>query len=355
MIRPIHGGNLDWAVTVANCPISQIIDFSASINPLGPPQSAIEAINQGLSQLTNYPDPSYSKFKQAIALHHNISPQWVLPSNGAAELLTWVAWEIKETNLQGVLIPSPCFADYKRALNTFNIQPSFYKLSTLEEGSLHFDSEKWAILINNPHNPTGKLWTREMLESYLHRFALVIIDEAFMDFVLPEEDESLLHFVEKYENLIILRSLTKFYSLPALRIGYGVTTADRVARWQSWRDPWSVNTLAVVAGCAVLDDREFVQKTWQWLPKARQELFEGLNKISGLEVFPSSVNFLLVKTAVPSPDLQAMLLKNDHILIRDCISFPELGGDYFRVAVKSVSDNLKLVKAIERIFTNFND
>ena len=352
MIRPIHGGNLDWAVTVANCPISQIIDFSASINPLGPPQSAIEAINQGLSQLTNYPDPSYSKFKQAIALHHNISPQWVLPSNGAAELLTWVAWEIKETNLQGVLIPSPCFADYKRALNTFNIQPSFYKLSTLEEDSLHFDSEKWAILINNPHNPTGKLWTREMLESYLHRFALVIIDEAFMDFVLPEEDESLLHFVEKYENLIILRSLTKFYSLPALRIGYGVTTADRVARWQSWRDPWSVNSLAAAAAIAALADHDFQQQTWDWLVPARSQLIKGLSEIPQLQVLPSAVNFLLVKSEISVTYLQQQLLKKSQILIRDCLSFPELGDNYFRIAIRTVPENKELVESLKWVMSN---
>ena len=331
---------------MVNCPISEITDFSASINPLGPPDNAIEAINQGLSQLSNYPDPRYSKFKQIIANHHHLSSEWILPSNGAAELLTWVAWEAH--NLEGVLLPSPCFADYKRALATFNIKTHFYDLSALAEGLDLPESNKWGLLINNPHNPTGKLWTKEILQQYLDRFALVIIDEAFMDFLPPDQDESLIELIDRYDNLVILRSLTKFYSLPALRIGYGITHPDRIKRWHLWRDPWSVNTLAVLAGCASLQDDHFAKKTWQWLPIVRQKLFDGLSKIAGLEVFPSQANFLLVKTEMSAVDIQLKLLKNDRILIRDCVSFPELGEDYFRVAVKTEADNQRLINQIDR-------
>ena len=176
LTRPIHGGNLDWAVSHVNCPLKDIVDFSASINPLGPPPSAIAAINSGISQLKHYPNPDYPFFREVIADKHQLTSDWVLPTNGAAELFTWIAWEAH--NLQAVLLPAPCFADYKRALSTFKVNFTSYSLSSLEQGLEIKEKDKLALLINNPHNPTGKLWSRQTLQSYLNDFALVIVDEA---------------------------------------------------------------------------------------------------------------------------------------------------------------------------------
>ena len=346
--RPTHGGNLEWAANLVNCPPSAIIDFSASINPLGPPKSAMKAIYQGLSQLKNYPNPNYPQFCELIAQRHQLTPKWVLPSNGAAELLTWVAWEVNA--LKGVLLPAPCFADYKRALATFNVDFISYSLEALEKRFTLADKQKLALLINNPHNPTGKLWTKETLIPHLDDFALVILDEAFMDFLPPNDQESLIEMVENYDNLVILRSLTKFYSLPGLRIGYGISNPARIERWQTWRDPWSVNILAALAGCAVLQDQNFEKLTWQWLANAKQKLFQQLTGIKQLEVFPSSANFLLIKSQIPACDLQLKLLQQERILIRDCLSFLELGDRYFRIAIKQEEENEKLSNAISRIY-----
>ena len=349
MLRPIHGGNLDWAAKQAGCPTDEIIDFSASINPLGPPQSAIEAINQGLGNLKHYPNPDYTQLREAIAQYHHLNGDLILPANGAAELLTWFAWEAHD--LQGVLLPSPCFADYKRALTTFNVPWVSYSLDALTTGLTVKNSHQWGLLINNPHNPTGKLWSQKTLMPYLDNFALVIIDEAFMDFFPDNDQESLLKMVRDYDNLLVIRSLTKFYSLPGLRIGYGISSPDRIKKWRSWRDPWSVNTLAIIAGCACLEDKSFGQKTWQWLPLARKKLHSQLSQISQLQVFPSQANFLLVKSQIPSPKLQLQLLQENCLLIRDCVSFPELGDKYFRVAVKMQPENQKLSNAITLIYS----
>lgn len=350
MTRPTHGGNLDWAVTLINCSNSAVLDFSASINPLGPPQSTIEAIIKGIKELTHYPNPDYPQFRQAIGQHHQINPDWVLPSNGAAELLTWIAWEAH--NLDGVLLPSPCFADYKRALNTFNIPFQSYSLEDLTRG---LNPEKnFALLVNNPHNPTGKLWAKNTLIPYLQQFPLVVIDEAFMDFLPPDEQESLIDLITDYDNLIIVRSITKFYSLPALRIGYGITHPDRIKKWQQWRDPWSVNSLASLAGIEALKDTEFQQKTWQWLKPTREKLRDDLAQIKGLKPLPSCANFILVETSIPSPQLQLELLQREQILIRDCLSFPELGEKYFRVAVRTQEENQRLTNAIAQIYQEIN-
>jgi L-threonine-O-3-phosphate decarboxylase len=351
LIRPTHGGNLDWAVTLINCSTSAVLDFSASINPLGPPSSTIEAIIKGIKELVHYPNPDYPQFRQAIGQHHHISPDWVLPSNGAAELLTWIAWEAH--NLHGVLLPSPCFADYKRALNTFNIPFQSYDLEDLTTG-LKQPTNNVALLVNNPHNPTGKLWDKNTLIPYLKEFPLVVIDEAFMDFLPPNDQESLIDLIADYDNLIIIRSITKFYSLPALRIGYGITHPDRIKKWQQWRDPWSVNSLASLAGIEALKDTEFQQQTWQWLKPSREKLKDDLAQIKGLKPLPSSANFILVETSIPSPQLQLELLKREQILIRDCVSFPELGEKYFRVAVKTQEENQKLTNAIAQIYQEIN-
>lgn len=210
---------------------------------------------------------------------------------------------------------------------------------------------KCGLLLNNPHNPTGQLWQSSEILPYLEQFALVVVDEAFMDFLPPAAEQSLIPWVQKYPNLVILRSLTKFYSLPGLRLGYAIAHPDRLRCWHSRRDPWAVNTLAVAAAIAVLQDTQFQQQTWAWLPPTRLQLERGLSEISGLQPLPSTANFLLVESEQPSSALQQQLLKHERILIRDCLSFSELGDRYFRVAVRSTSENERLIKALWQITT----
>ena len=341
-MRPTHGGNLDWAVTIANCPVSSLLDFSASINPWGPPSSAIAILQEGIKQLNHYPSPDYRRFRQALADHHNLDIDYILPGNGAAELLTWAGWE--SFNLDSVYLPSPCFSDYHRAFKTFAVEIQSYSLSRL--GKAIGRGQNSGLLINNPHNPTGKLWLSTQLKSYLDQFALVIIDEAFMDFLPPDEQQSLISLVTEFDNLIVLRSLTKFYSLPGLRLGYVVTNPERIKRWQKWRDPWTVNTLAALVGEVVVQDTEFQQQTWNWLKPTRARLQEQLRVFAQFEPLPSSANFLLVETEIPSSQLQLDLLQEEQIFIRDCLSFPELGDRYFRVAVRTAKENDRLIKAL---------
>jgi histidinol-phosphate/aromatic aminotransferase/cobyric acid decarboxylase-like protein len=156
----------------------------------------------------------------------------------------------------------------------------------------------------------------------------------------------LIPLVRDYPNLVILRSLTKFYSLPGLRIGYAIAHPERIQRWQQWRDPWSVNSLAALAGEAVIQDRAFQQQTWDWLFPARRQLFQGLAALPGLQPLVGAANFLLVRTQYPSSQLQADLLKHHHLLIRDCLSFPELGERYFRLAVRTPGDNQRLLDGL---------
>ncbi|WP_227789437.1 aminotransferase class I/II-fold pyridoxal phosphate-dependent enzyme, partial [Nodularia sp. LEGE 04288] len=210
-------------------------------------------------------------------------------------------------------------------------------------------SASCGLLLNNPHNPTGRLFSREAILPYLEQYALVVVDEAFMDFVPPDEEQSLMGVVQEYANLVVLRSLTKFYSLPGLRLGYAIAHPDRLSLWQSWRDPWPVNTLAAAAAVAAIQDQEFQQLTWKWLAPARNQLFQGLALIPGLQPLEGAANFLLVRSQKSTLQLQKKLLQHHQILIRDCVSFKELGDRFFRVAVRSESDNQRLLTALSSV------
>ncbi|MGB3205863.1 MAG: threonine-phosphate decarboxylase CobD [Crinalium sp.] len=365
MNRPVHGGNLAWAAALAGCSPSLIVDFSASINPLGPPPSALAAIRSHLTALAAYPNPDYYPLRAALSQVHQLSPDWVLPGNGSAELLTWAGWELSKLDVTALV--TPAFGDYWRSLKTFdtnviecpladfasfsgkNLGGEILDLSLISQKLKSLNPSRSGLLLNNPHNPTGQLFSKEAILPYLEEFAMVVVDEAFMDFLLPQKQQSLISLVEDYPNLVILRSLTKFYSLPGLRLGYAIAHPDRLQRWQNWRDPWPVNTLAAAAGEAVLQDTDFQRQTWEWLEPTRQELFEGLAKLPGLQPYKGAANFLLVRTEKPSSQVQKQLLQHSKILIRDCLSFPELGDRYFRVAVRSVAENQRLLEGLAAI------
>ncbi|MEB3179550.1 MAG: threonine-phosphate decarboxylase CobD [Nostocaceae cyanobacterium] len=371
-MRPEHGGNLAWAVALAGCSPDAILDFSASISPLGPPKGVLRAIASQLGNLRHYPDPNCGELRLALSHAHHLPPEWILPGNGSAELLTLAGREL--ASLAATVVLSPAFGDYYRALKAFDAK--VLELPLISPESLGTQvrvpvlslEEGWGnplqgrenplqgrenpaptdcgLLLNNPHNPTGCLLKREAILPYLEQFALVVVDEAFMDFLPPEEEQSVISVVEKYPNLVILRSLTKFYSLPGLRLGYAIAHPERLKLWRSWRDPWSVNSLAQAAAVAALQDEEFQQQTWNWLPPARNKLFQGLAQIPGLQPLESTANFLLVATQQPSSQLQQRLLTQHQILIRDCLSFKELGEHYFRVAVRSDTENQRLIAAL---------
>ncbi|MEL7142328.1 MAG: threonine-phosphate decarboxylase CobD [Cyanobacteria bacterium J06631_9] len=354
MDRPVHGGNLPWAAQMASCSPDELLDFSASISPLGPPVSVKQAIQAAFSYVAAYPDPAYADLREAIASHHAIPSHCVLAGNGAAELLTWAARDLAD--LPGPTFQLvPGFSDYARALSAFGGECSPVSLQ-LDEGwrfkgwkdnlSGDIPLNRCGFLLNNPHNPTGALFSREQVRSLISKFALVIVDEAFMDFLPPECEQSVIEWVSEFDNLVVIRSLTKFYSMPGIRLGYAIAQPKTLARWQSWRDAWTVNTFAAAAGIAALQDIEFQQKTWQWLTAENAFLFQKLSALPGLEPLPSCANFFLVETQCSATALQAQLLRQHQIYIRDCISFSELGDRYFRVAVKSRADNQRLLQAL---------
>ena len=365
MTRPTHGGNLVWAATIADCLPRALLDFSASINPLGMPDSARTALLDALETLTSYPDPNYTDLKNAIAAHHKVDPEWILPGNGAAELLTWACRDLADYGSTDLI--TPAFADYDRALIAAGVKIHRCCLKTPDQPLLtasglshslysplpptpHFHTHpSRGILLNNPHNPTGQLLSSDEIKSTVldhPNYGLVVLDEAFMDFLPPEQQQSLVAWIEDYPQLVILRSLTKFYAIPGLRLGYAIAHPDRLTRWNHWRDPWTVNTLAARVGEVVLKDLAFQSRTYHWLAIAKPKLEQDLAGLPGLNVYSGSVNFVLVRSEQSVLAIQERLLQNHQIYIRDCMSFPELGDRFFRVAVRTVAENDRLIAGL---------
>jgi L-threonine-O-3-phosphate decarboxylase len=360
--RPQHGGNLAWAAAQAGCLPQEILDFSASINPIGPPESVLTAIRLHLGEISAYPDPASTSIRRALGRLHNLSADWILVGNGAAELLTWACRSLSA--LPQVHLLTPAFSDYHRALKSFDANVCIHPIdldseesSTRSEGLLlrslknlcnHPNLSTSGLLLNNPHNPTGQIVSKADLLPLIDRFGQVVIDEAFMEFLPAQDAYSLMNELIAHPNVVILRSLTKFYSIPGLRLGYAIAHPDLLAQWQSWRDPWSVNALAIAAGLAALQDEAFQSETYRWLAAAKPQLYQGLAARQGLSPFPSAANFFLVRCNGSVTALQMELLKQ-RILIRDCISFAELGDRYFRVAVRTEAENAKLLQAMALI------
>ena len=183
-----------WAAKIAGCPTSSIKDFSASINPWGIPQTVITAIEEDIPRLVSYPNPDYPRLRNCLAKECGVGAEYILPGNGSSELLTWVARDLAQQEVNYLIVPA--FGDYYRALRAFGAN------TEVLQGELPFEDLKTLIpekvasnsglLLNNPHNPTGKLWQKQEIIPYLSQFALVAIDEAFMDFLPPSQQQSLI-------------------------------------------------------------------------------------------------------------------------------------------------------------------
>ena len=351
-----HGGNRLAVARRLGCRPDQLLEASASLVPFGPPTSVRRSLRQALagSAIRDYPDRDQQALRQAIAQRHGLEAVMVLPGNGAAELFTWVGRDAAQAGVS--LLPVPGFADYQRALACW--QGAWRPLALPLRWSGPFPqpfaapTEAAAVLwITNPHNPTGQLWSRESLVPLLERFALVIVDEAFLPLVPGGEAQSLLPWVGRCPGLVVIRSLTKLAAIPGLRLGYALADPERLARWAAWRDPWPVNGLAAAAGVALMADRAWDQRVQGWLAREGPWLAAELAQLPGLVPMASAANFLLVRGERAGQPcslngLRLALEQRHRILVRDCRSFTGLGESWLRLAVLDRRGNRHLLGAL---------
>ena len=345
-----HGGDIFAIARQQGRVPDDFLDFSASINPLGMPVGVREAIVGQIDRLVHYPDADAEPLREALALHHGVASGQICPANGTTELI-YLLPRLAAGNR--ALIVAPAFSEYAKALEATGWRVEYQCLSPADGFALSLESletrlgKGYDILyLCNPGNPTGRLYTRAEIEvvGTLCRESgtLLVLDEAFIDFC--GEEASSARQMACNGNGIVLRSLTKFYAIPGLRLGYAVADEKLCDRLSRLRGPWSVNTLAQQAGIAALADSGFREKSLAFVRREREELINRFSAISCLQPFPSTANYVLLRLGNGhlAGDIRRKLLAR-HILIRDCSSFVGLDESFIRVAVRTREENARLV------------
>lgn len=344
-----HGGRV-YDETGAT---ENFFDFSANINPLGFPDSVRLALQKNFAGIVNYPDPDALELKTAICRRYDVRPENLVLLNGAAEFFYLYANTFRPKK---VLIPVPSFSEYERAARAAGCDVEFF--FTREEENFHPDVKKIIrqiksedadlIVIGRPNNPTGNLISLEEIRE-LAEVVPVLLDEAFLDF-LPEV--SAMKFVS--EKISVVRSLTKIFAIPGLRLGFAVTDEKIAERLNFSKDVWNVNFLAQKAGAAALSDEKFLQDTRELLEREKKFFVERLKKIPDLKFFEPGANFILLK--LNSGEVAENILRKlreEKILLRSCSNFPGLDERFLRSAIRSRRENIFLLDRLEKILHRF--
>ncbi|MCW4010268.1 MAG: histidinol-phosphate aminotransferase family protein [Candidatus Bathyarchaeota archaeon] len=353
-----HGGDVWGFSRKYNIPLEKVRDFSGPINYLGPSPKAVEAIREYAKLVRFYPDPDPVSFREEIASYigHGVGADNIILGNGSIELIYMVA-EYFQCKFKAV-IPVPSFSEYEKAVLRVGGDVIFVQLPSnfaleLENIKKAITDDTKIVYICNPHSPSGTLYTRdtllELTEFCQKKGIIVSVDENYIEFTEKGQDTTLAGYAQKYDNLFIIRSVTKFYGMPGIRFGYAIASEKLIDQLQTVRQPWSINSLANYATSAAFKDTEFIQTTRNTLAVEKAQFAKNILEIGGYHVYPSETNFLLVKITSPkitSTELREQLAK-DGLLIRDCCTFVGLDNTYFRVTVRSAKDNLKLVQALK--------
>ncbi|MCM3145869.1 threonine-phosphate decarboxylase CobD [Brevibacillus sp. MER 51] len=349
-----HGGDLLTAAQRFGREPGQFLDYSANINPLGMPASVREMLLASLAAVAHYPDPGHRVFRRALARRLQVPEEWLLPANGAAEAM---ALAILGLSPQTVGVVYPCFSEYAqlseqygaRVIGCFGKEANGYKPDPAELYTLFTQCD--LVFVGSPNNPTGILYQpdelRQMAEWTKETNTWLIVDEAFLDFVEEERQYTLATQLEHFPRVILMRSMTKMYAIPGLRLGYAIAHPDVIAKMRQKQVSWSVNALALLAGELCLQEQGYEGQTRRLIKVERAYLTDSIRSELGWQVWPSEANFLLLRSpeGLSAEQLQARLGKKG-VLIRNCAMYPGLTAHDVRIAVRGREENERLMEAL---------
>ncbi len=348
-MEQLHGGDVETARKMIGT--ERVLDFSANINPFGVPESVQKAIVEALPELVHYPDSYQRKLRHSLGTFHAITPEQIVCGNGGADVLFRF---IRAVMPQRAILPVPTFSEYEKALQEVGCAVTLWQmpipfvltealLKALSQGNYDF------LVLCNPNNPTGSCIVPELLQKILdmakQRHIWVLLDACFYEMITPtDEPDAMISLTKRYPNLFVLKSMTKLYAMPAIRLGYGVCSdTELVERVRKIGQPWPVSTLAEAAGCAALADKTYRMQFFSFLQTERQYLFHELQKL-GFLVWNPRANYVFFRVT-DGTDL-SQLLQKYHILLRHCASYKGLTNEYYRVAVRSREENEYLLQCL---------
>ena len=370
----IHGGNIFQFAHEQRIEPYEVVDFSANINPLGPSQRGLDALNAQLRYISHYPDATNDDVLNAIADTYGMDKHQIIVGNGAAELLYAIC---RLPGYTGAFVPAPGFSEYKEALEASKIpvRDIFYRPREDDNGKPYFEVPYLAletfaaelkgqdgriiVFLGNPNNPDGTLLDKDHIRTVASMLkdanSLLVIDESFIDFVgndpLQDNEHSIRSLVNEFDNIIVVHSFTKFYAVPGLRIGAAFTNETLITQLQQYIPSWSVNTLAQAYTKAALNDVDYIKRTKQELNEERAFMYNALDDIEGITVYPPSANFILFQ--VNQEGITANYineeLKKYNMIVRNCDSYVGLTNHWVRIAIKDHDTNIKLVDKLTDI------
>ncbi|MDR0372100.1 MAG: threonine-phosphate decarboxylase CobD [Nitrososphaerota archaeon] len=353
-----HGAEVHCAAQESGFKPQEILDFSSSVNPLGPSKKALDAIQEAFVEIVAYPDSNSNVLRQTIAGHLNgITKDNIVVGNGSTELMYLFAEAFLKRG-EKALMAAPTFGEYERAVRKTGESVKFVRL----DKSFQIEAEAFKremtgcklVFLCNPNNPTSKLIPKDnltdIIDVALSQDILVFLDEDFLEFVDDEKNRSMIPQICKYPNLFVLRSFTKIFGLTGLRVGYGITSKEIADVLHCTKIPWNVNCLAQAAAVVAIKDETHLQITRELIKKEKVWLQTELSSIQSFSFTPPDANFFFIdieKTGLTANALKHRLLKQG-ILIRDCSNFVGLNEFYIRVAVKTHGENMRLIEAFKR-------
>jgi len=352
-----HGAEVYGAAQETGVKPQEILDFSSSVNPLGPSKKALNAAKEAFTSIAAYPDSNSNLLREVIASHFSgITKDNIVVGNGSTELMYLFAEAFLKKG-EKALMAAPTFGEYESAVRKTGESPKFVRLG----GSFQIEAEAFKtamagcklVFLCNPNNPTSKLITNDtlddILETALANDILVFLDEDFLEFVDAEKALTKINSLNKYSNLFVLRSFTKIFGLTGLRVGYGLTSKEIANVLLCAKIPWNVNCLAQAAAVAAIQDEEHLRVTRELIKKEKAWLQQELAKIRGFSFEAPDANFFFIDirdAAITANNLKHRMLQQG-ILIRDCSSFAGLNEFYIRVAVKTHEENVRLIEAFK--------
>ncbi|MGN0435709.1 MAG: pyridoxal phosphate-dependent aminotransferase [Wujia sp.] len=328
-------------------------DFSVNVNPLGMPASAVRVAQEAVTNSDRYPDYSGDELRSKIAREKSLSSENVLLGNGAAELIYMLCayLSVQEDRKIRAYTMAPTFTEYEAAVKAYRGNMEYHYLRERNSFDVKEDfvdgitDEHDIVFVCNPNNPTGRLIDKTMLRKIAEQCrccnALLVVDESFMPFVSEKNAFTMLHELDNYGNLIVIRAFTKIYAMAGLRLGYmACRDSGLLDKMKSMTQPWNTSVPAQMAGCRVLEEREYLTATRELINRERRFLTAEMQKGLAENIVEGCANYILFKA---NAGLYDQMLKRG-ILIRKCDDFKGIEENYYRIAIRSHEENLELIR-----------
>ncbi|WP_250859569.1 pyridoxal phosphate-dependent aminotransferase [Oceanirhabdus seepicola] len=354
----VHGGDI---YTEGKLKGQELIDFSSNINPLGVPESFKKSLDEALKNVVNYPDIKYRMVRESLSRYEGINEDLFLLGNGAAEII-----DLSISTLKSILIPAPSFAEYHLSAEKWGVHIEYFHMKEKknEDGtySMYIDYEKLlqeldgveGVILANPNNPDGSVLDKESVKKILQHCQKtgkkVIIDEAFIHFTLLE-DQSLVKWVNEFSCLLVIKALTKYYGMPGIRFGYGITSSKEMRdEIEKKQNPWNINSFAVEAVKSVLFDDDYNKKSIEWLENTREPFVKRLMGFSVFnKVYRTLGNYVLCElNGITSKEFYDACLERG-FLIRNADNYRGLSEYNIRLAIKDKDRNEKLFDMLNNL------